>query len=129
MNPLVNPSLRKFLKPTAVLYLILVLFLTHLPHPSHIPDLPGKDKTLHFIAYFLAALLVLPAYLRNLRFTEIAAFVLGLLVLGILDEVTQPWIGRSCDFFDWLADTAGVITGTCLITGLFLIQRRTILDQ
>lgn len=124
-----NPPLRKFLKPLAVLYLMLVLFLTHLPHPSHIPDLPGKDKTLHFIAYCLAAVLVLLGYLRKVRLGEIAAFVLGLLLLGIFDEVTQPYFGRTCDFYDWLADLGGVTAGTFLILGLFFIQRRTVLDH
>jgi len=73
-----------------------------------IPDIPGKDKTCHFLSYLVAGILMLAAFGRVGRFFRPAVLAAGLLVLGCLDEWTQPWVGRSCDFMDWLADAIGI---------------------
>jgi len=32
-------------------------------------------------------------------------------VYGVLDEVTQIPVGRSCDLYDWFADVIGIAVG------------------
>jgi len=90
------------------------------------PDIPGKDKTLHVLAYFTAAILILLGFLRRVRFTEILILVLWLLILGIVDEWTQPYFNRTCDFFDWLSDMGGVAAGTAVVVTLCLVKRRAL---
>jgi VanZ family protein len=72
--------------------------------------------------------LVLLGFLKYMRFRDLAGFVLGLLILGALDEITQPYIGRTCDLYDWLADLSGVVSGTILLAVLFRIQRGRIFN-
>jgi VanZ family protein len=86
---------------------LLLLTLTHLPRLGPIPKIPGGDKTLHFTAYFLAALLLVRAFLQTARWVPMIGFILGLWLLGALDEWTQPYVNRTCDFGDWLADAGG----------------------
>jgi VanZ family protein len=80
-----------------------------------IPEIPGKDKTIHFIAYLFAATMVVSAFIKKLYPSHALAFIFGLLLLAALDEVTQPIVGRSCDFYDWLADLGGIVLGTFFI--------------
>ena len=67
-----------------------------------------SDKTEHFIAYFvLAAIPALGFERRNGIFAA-----LSMVVLGILLDLTQKFIpGRSFEFADIAANTAGVLTG------------------
>jgi VanZ family protein len=97
---------------------MVLLTLTHLPRLGPIPEIPGKDKTLHFLAYAVAAGLMLLAYAGRYRVRTVGLIVIGLLALGAIDEITQPYVNRSCDMFDWLADGAGVFCVTGLMVGL-----------
>ena len=38
---------------------------------------------------------------------------------GILDEVTQPIVGRNADVLDWCADMVGATLG---LSGLLIVQ-------
>jgi VanZ family protein len=103
------------MKIIASLYLILLLTLTHLPKLGPIPEVPGKDKTLHFIAYFIAALLCHAAFASPARpLRKIFLVVLALMTMGVLDEVTQPYVNRTCDICDWIADISGIAVATLL---------------
>lgn len=121
MNNRIHLRHRTLIQILAILYLALVLTLTHLPRVGPLPDIPGKDKTIHFIAYLLAAVLVLWGFLRRPDLTHAACFILGLLLLGAVDEITQPLVNRTCDLRDWLADAAGIIPGT-ILTFVFLAK-------
>jgi len=120
---------RRSLQILAVLYLILLLTLTHWPRLGPLPEIPGKDKTLHFLAYAIATVLFLLGYLRTLRFWSILPIMTGLLVLGALDEKTQPWVNRSCDIRDWLADAGGILTAILLFLALMAVKRRCVFNQ
>jgi VanZ family protein len=94
---------------------MLLLTLTHLPRLGPIPELPGKDKTLHFVAYFLAAVFCQTAFASSTHPRRKLFFIIAaLLTMGALDEITQPYVNRTCDLHDWFADAGGILVGSAL---------------
>lgn len=93
-------------------YSIALFTGTHWPKLPSI-DVPGKDKTLHVVAYAILAGLLLNVLARRTwpaRGVSLAAVTLAIVAIaGALDEWTQPYFGRTCDLFDWLADMAGAV--------------------
>lgn len=90
----------------AILSAITVLSLWPL---SQLPQAPGGDKLHHVIAY---ALLMLPVALRKPN----GWTALGMLFIfysgGI--ELIQPFVNRQGDWWDLLANAAGVVLGAFL---------------
>ena len=87
----------------------LSLFIgTHLPRVPQVLAEQG-DKTLHFCAYAgLASLLLawrISCGLVSMR-TVLLLFVI-VAAYGVMDETTQPLVGRFCDLEDWIADIMG----------------------
>ncbi len=92
------------------LWVVFTFLMTSVPDPQVDVPLPYADKIAHFGFYavmgFLCALWRREsgspagrAALAALLFTAFA---------GAVDEVHQHWIpGRSTEFIDWIADTAG----------------------
>ncbi|MCZ6698214.1 MAG: VanZ family protein, partial [Planctomycetota bacterium] len=74
-----------------------------------------NDKMLHTIGYailgFLTAWMIGQAGVGD-RWRASALSLAGLFVYAAFDEMTQPLVGRSCEFSDWLADAAGAAIGT-----------------
>jgi VanZ family protein len=73
------------------------------------------DKVVHFLAFGLLATVILRAlrigrpWLRALVATGIVSF------FGATDEIHQYFTpGRSCDPFDWAADTLGAATAAAV---------------
>lgn len=91
-------------------YWLALLTATHWPKVPGI-DVPGKDKTLHAVAYAFLTGLLLSALTRQARLARgwpiALAAVTIVAVYGALDERTQPWTGRTCDLLDWTADMVG----------------------
>ncbi len=103
-----------------------VMFIsTHLP-ANKIPriEVVGKDKTLHFVACFVLTMLFWLVFYRDRRpsFRNKNLYLVIILVscYGILDELTQKFVGRNCSFFDWIFDVSGAAAA---IMTLFLLQR------
>lgn len=93
-----------------VAYWLLALLMTHLPKPPAIGPRVG-DKGQHVVGFgLLALMLYLTIWICRPTTRWIGLYVM-LIVLGYgaIDEWTQPWTGRSCDFFDWLSDGAGAV--------------------
>jgi VanZ family protein len=112
-------------------YWLVLLTSTHWPHVRAI-DVPGKDKTLHVAAFGVLTALLLnvlvrrPALRHRWSIVVLALAIVG--IYGALDERTQPWTGRTCDLFDWLADMAGAAMA-CLaylvISAIRPVRRRS----
>ncbi len=77
--------------------------------------MPGSDKHHHLIA-FAALALPTAAFAPRLLWGLLPALAL----YGVLIEVLQPFVGRSGDPKDALADGLGVIVGSVL--GLMLYR-------
>jgi hypothetical protein len=44
---------------------------------------------------------------------------MGLATIGAVDELTQPYVHRTCDIRDWMSDAVGIAA----VTGVFLVRR------
>jgi len=121
-------TLRRFLRPLAGLtaaYTGVLVFATHYPKPEQLlgTNLPS-DKTLHFLAYgalgLLAAALVAVSGRWSAR--RVAALAAGLAAFAAIDEVTQPWFGRSAEPLDWVYDLIGLAAGITAIVAIVALN-------
>lgn len=91
---------------------------THLP-TTRVPAVGSGDKLVHFVGYACIALMLTWALRLDRR--PIGAMLtawMGLLVLGAIDELTQPWVGRSAGWADSFANAGGAIVGLVIARGL-----------
>lgn len=98
---------------------IAIFIATHIP-ADRLPDVPGSDKTAHFIAYFiLAGLLYVSTRLTNPSRTWLGATVIAIaMIYGAIDELLQPLVGRHGDIDDWLYDVVGATTAVFLLAAI-----------
>lgn len=89
------------------LWAAFVLYGTLTPMPA-LPGPPRSDLIVHFAVFFV---LVLPSATVLPR--HAFAIALFALTLGGAIELIQPYVGRSREFLDFLADSAGVLGGLC----------------
>ena len=96
-------------------FILLGITVLSLSPLDELPDVPGADKTHHLIAY---AVLSLPVALRR---PNRWMFVITFFILyGGLIELIQPYVNRSGEWLDLLANTCGVLCGIMLA---FLINK------
>ena len=93
-----------------ILFSITVLSLSPLPK---LPEVPGTDKTHHFLAY---GTLTLPISLRKPKFWRLIA-CLFIIYSGMI-ELIQPYMNRYAEWLDLVANAGGVVCG--LILGALL---------
>jgi len=107
-----NKGLRMASLAAIGLYWLMLCVLTHLPVSPRKPWHMG-DSTAHFLAFIgLSALLYLHLWVTRPGFRWNATVVLALAMLyALVDERTQPLVGRTCDIMDWMADVAGAAAG------------------
>ncbi len=85
------------------------------------------DKIAHFLAFGLLATMTMRALRIQSHAWRAVAAVLLVSLFGASDEVHQHFTpGRSCDIFDWLADTLGA--GTAVSLYLFWPAWRRVLE-
>jgi VanZ family protein len=108
-------------------YWVICFVLTHLYVPAGLPG-GEHDKIRHYVGFGgLGGALWICAWSWRWPVVRSAAVVMGvLMVYAALDEITQPAVGRTCDFFDWVADMGGAATAVaCLSVGQLVLARRT----
>lgn len=100
-------------------YWIAMFVGTHLPRVPRALAEQG-DKLLHIGAYAgLALLLTLWRFSRGTVTTgQIVRDAVVIAAFGAFDELTQPLVGRFCDFWDWVADATGAALGLAVATGI-----------
>lgn len=97
-----------------VFLLVAITTLSLLPLPE-LPDVPGNDKTHHFVAY---AALMFPAALRRPRYYwRLGA---GFVLWSGCIELIQPFVNRYGEWLDLCANIAGLFLGW----GLAVLCRR-----
>lgn len=103
-------------------YVLVLVTLTHLPHPP-VHQFPVRnDKILHFCAYLAFGFLL---GMRTITSWRKAACFLGLLqAFAAIDEISQRWVRRHSDVMDWLADSCGAACGLLLGIMLYQLLRR-----
>ena len=98
---------------------------THVPLPE-LPKVPGKDKTLHVVAYLLLAVALMLTLVAHGRWPRrrVVAVMAALAVYGAVDELTQGFVKRCPAFGDWLADLVGVVLGMALVEAVLCFRAR-----
>jgi VanZ family protein len=94
----------------ALLCTAVVLSLTHIPGEAmpRVVDIRGLDKVIHCTAYAMITASFLFAVDRRAGWRLPVILVLGILALGAVDELTQPFVRRTCSGWDFLADMIGI---------------------
>ncbi len=73
---------------------------------AYLPEVPGTDKTHHFIAYIL---LILPTALRKPKHWRLIA--IGFLFFSGAIELIQPYVNRYGEWLDLAANGLGILLG------------------
>ncbi len=82
-------------------------------YPVEFPEMPGNDKTSHFIAY---AACVLPVSFARPK--TLYLILLAVLVWSGLMELIQPYVNRYADWLDLAANAGGIVIGFLMGWGL-----------
>ena len=84
---------------------------------------------MHLLEYGAFGLVLCSWAQREFSWRGRGWIVLGVAGLyGITDEIHQLLVGRSCEFFDWLADMVGV-TLAILFSSLYYRWRKKNVEQ
>jgi len=79
------------------------------------PGIPHLDKVAHFSVYGLLGTLLVRTGVGGRRSAAVAAVIASL--YGVTDEIHQSFVpGRSMEFADWVADTAGAAVAILMYT-------------
>lgn len=97
--------IEKYWLRLTVLLLVSIATLSLWP-AAYLPEVPGTDKTHHFIAY---AALMLPTALRKPKY--MLAISVGFLAFSGAIELIQPYVNRYGEWLDMAANTAGIFCG------------------
>ena len=104
------------------LYFITLFVSTHMPIPQVVYRANVSDKWLHFLAYmnlfFLLWFSINPDKKANWRKPAVWLIFLGAIICGGVDELSQPYTGRTCDVLDFVADAKGIFAGLVIFTFL-----------
>ena len=116
---------KKLVLFTAILYTI-VLVIVSLINIEELPRVGFSfdDKIIHFIAYFVLAVLWI-TYYKSYSIKRILGVVFLLMMcLGIVLELIQHQLNpnRIYDFYDLLANCLGVIFGTLIVANLKILK-------
>jgi VanZ family protein len=124
-GPLLAQRYRAAATTVLVCYWLIMFAGTHWPHVSLEGYPQNTDKILHFTGYagfgFLIAVWITTKRAFGPR--DFAAAFAVIFVYAIVDEVTQIPVGRTCDFFDAVADWMGGLSGLSLFLLLRLALR------
>jgi len=105
-----------------VVYWVVLFYMAHRTIPDWVYRARVSDKAIHFVAYLILSFLSWFSLSSDkaVNWRKASAWlVLGVLAgYGVLDEILQGFVGRSCDIQDFYADMAGSIAGLLLFTVL-----------
>lgn len=105
---------------TLVLYWPALFVLAHIPIPRLVRTADVSDKSIHFFAYLILVFFLWFAINNdkkvNWRKARVWIILCLVIAYSIVDEVSQPYVGRTCDAIDLAANLAGSITGLIIFT-------------
>jgi VanZ family protein len=97
-----------------------VFVLAHIPIPQLVYKAGVSDKGLHFLVYLILTFLlwfaVSPNKKVSWRKTAVWWVLFVVIWYGVVDEVLQSYVGRTCDVMDFFADLAGTLAGLILFS-------------
>jgi hypothetical protein len=105
-----------------ILYWITLNVLAHMTIPQVVYQAKVSDKWLHFLAYLNLVFLVWFSIYPDdkVRWRNKASWLvfLAVVIYGGIDELTQPYFGRTKDLMDFLANVKGTATGLVIFAFL-----------
>jgi hypothetical protein len=115
--------LQFFIRYRLTIFIGLVILVLSLMSSSDVPsaniwDFYGADKIVHFTMYFAFTFILL--YEKHKRIEsdkcmtiKASAFLIIAIIAssGIIELIQPALANRSCEFFDFVANSAGVISG------------------
>ncbi len=117
---MISSRRRKFTLIGLLLYWPAIFIFAHIPIPQVVRRAGVSDKSLHFLAYFVLTCLLWLAVSPNKKVNWRKAAVWWILVVvvwyGVIDELLQARVGRSCDLADFIADIIGTFSGLVLVS-------------
>lgn len=108
-----DPQRRRFVAVSLTVSLSVCIAILTLIPSNAAPDIVGSDKVHHILAFMSLTLPSAAFYPKALLRVVLAA----VLYAGLI-EVIQPFVGRTGDVADFLADLLGIAIGA--IIGLLL---------
>jgi len=125
MSSASHPRRRKIATAILILTWVAAFTATHLPAEA-VPTAPVGAAVLHAIGYAVLASLLrwVLALHGHARLRPTVAVLIALVPYAILDECTQPLVGRHASFLDVLADLAGVVAALAIFEAAVAIRRR-----
>ena len=97
--------IKQYWKPITIALSISISILSLYPL-TELPEFQGNDKTYHLLAYFFLAF---PSGIKMPR--RFVFFILVLITFGGVIEMIQPFMNRSGEWLDFLANCVGIILG------------------
>ena len=104
------------------LWLIIIFIESGIPSTSYPEiDIWNFDKVVHICIYGLLAFLCYLSLIhqKQIKFLNESPLIFTVIICSIYgasDEIHQLFVvGRTCDFFDWVADTSGAIIAALII--------------
>lgn len=123
IKKLLNLIQRYWLPLTALL--IITITTASLYPITHLPPVPGTDKTHHFIAY---AALIFPMALAKPRYW--GYLFLAMLGFGGTIEFIQPYVNRYGEWLDMAANSSGLLCGWLMAQAMrVMFLKPTATDQ
>jgi VanZ family protein len=94
----------------AVVFTAIVIFFTHIPQdvvPKQL-QVNGLDKIEHVLSYGVITFLLVLS-LKSFSLLSALIFFIAISTFSGVDELTQPFVNRTADPIDWLADIIGIV--------------------
>lgn len=124
-------SARYLLYTATGFYVVFLITLTHLPLEHVVTEsvqqqarIMWMDKVVHGVLYtvltFLFLLCSQPVAHDDqtgdliILPDRLLAMTIIVMLVGLLDELTQPWFGRNAEVLDLVADFTAIFPGACL---------------
>ena len=103
-----------------ILWAALIFILCSIPSPS-VPkvgiSIPHMDKVFHFTLFFIMALLLYGEFHYQTKLRNSMIFLVVILCCalygGVIEILQETHFNRSGDWWDWISDILGAISG-CL---------------
>lgn len=100
--------IQKYWLQLTIIQLICIMTFSLWP-AAQLPNVPGTDKTHHFIAY---AALILPTILKEPKYYF--SIIVGFIFFSGAIELIQPFVNRYGEWLDMLANITGLFSGWIL---------------
>lgn len=111
---------QKLTKILLLIYWPAAFIIAHTPIPKIVCQAQVSDKILHFLGYLILVFLLWFTVASDKKVNWRKATVWWVFPImagyGIIDELLQEYMGRSCDIMDFFADLTGTLTGLILFS-------------